>query len=287
MIYVINLMKILTIILLTTLLSARKLIPLTKEKKEFILSKGFDVDENSMEAIYDELPTGFPAEFDSRENWPHCMSMMQNEGECQSSWAMAASSVMSDRFCISLNKASSDVIFSPQYLLSCLPTQTGCKNKQKTDEVFKYLRDHGLPTEECVPYNSADGKARECSKDKCTKENKSFDLKKCAKDIYFSSSDAIKQEIYTHGPVYCTFNRYADFDNYKSGIYYMVSSPYNDLIEENRGVKVIGWGVENGIHFWIAMNSWGEKWGENAYFRIRMLEVNICEVAATCEPPPK
>jgi cathepsin B len=277
-------MKIFSILLLATLLSARKLIPLTEEKKEFVLSQGFDVDENAREVIYDEFPTAFPIEFDTREKWPHCLRLMPNEGECLASWAIASSSVMSDKFCITSNLTANHTL-SAQYLVSCMKTQGGCKNKHKSRDVFDYFTTHGLPTQECVPYVSTDGKERECSQQNCIDEKHNpFFVKKCNRTLFLSSTDAIKQELYRNGPVYCTFDRYSDFDNYKSGIYYMVPSPINNLIEQHRGVKVFGWGVENEIHFWIVMNSWGDKWGENGNFRIRMGEVNICQIAASCEP---
>lgn len=35
-------------------------------------------------------------------------------------------------------------------------------------------------------------------------------------------------------------------------------------------VKIIGWGSENGVNYWIAANSWGNAWGENGYFKIKV-----------------
>lgn len=34
-------------------------------------------------------------------------------------------------------------------------------------------------------------------------------------------------------------------------------------------VKLIGWGEEDGIPYWLAVNSWGLDWGDNGLFKIR------------------
>jgi cathepsin B len=53
--------------------------------------------------------------------------------------------------------------------------------------------------------------------------------------------------------------------NYRTGIYQYVSGSFLG----GHAVRVIGYGVLNGVNYWIAANTWGPYWGESGYFRIR------------------
>lgn len=33
-------------------------------------------------------------------------------------------------------------------------------------------------------------------------------------------------------------------------------------------IKIIGWGVENDLPYWLVVNSWNENWGEEGLFKI-------------------
>ena len=72
------------------------------------------------------------------------------------------------------------------------------------------------------------------------------------------------QEIYERGSVSAAFSVYEDFGNYKSGIYQHVTGGYLG----GHAIKIIGWGVENGVKYWLCANSWNESWGEKGFFRI-------------------
>lgn len=37
----------------------------------------------------------------------------------------------------------------------------------------------------------------------------------------------------------------------------------------NHLAKLIGWGKEGGLDYWLAVNSWGTGWGQNGLFKIR------------------
>ncbi|PIO63789.1 papain family cysteine protease [Teladorsagia circumcincta] len=80
-----------------------------------------------------------------------------------------------------------------------------------------------------------------------------------------SDEAAIRAEIMTNGPVQAAFTVYADFMLYTGGIYvHTAGKPMG-----GHGVKIIGWGVENGTKYWTVANSWNTDWGEDGgYFRI-------------------
>lgn len=51
---------------------------------------------------------------------------------------------------------------------------------------------------------------------------------------------------------------------YKSGVYqYVAGSSLG-----GHAVKIIGWGVENKVPYWLVVNSWNEGWGERGLFKI-------------------
>ena len=51
---------------------------------------------------------------------------------------------------------------------------------------------------------------------------------------------------------------YQDFFNYQSGVY----SHASGSVAGGHAIKIIGWGVENGVAYWICANTWNTSWGE-------------------------
>jgi len=73
---------------------------------------------------------------------------------------------------------------------------------------------------------------------------------------------------------------YQDFMNYKSGVYKYTSGG----LLGGHAVKMVGWGSENGVDYWICANSWSTKWGEQGFFRIKTGECNIDQAVYACAP---
>ncbi|RCN52248.1 papain family cysteine protease [Ancylostoma caninum] len=83
----------------------------------------------------------------------------------------------------------------------------------------------------------------------------------------------IMTEIMTRGPVVATYKIYEDFAYYKGGIYVHTAGEQKGA----HAVRVIGWGEENLVPYWLVANSWNTDWGEKGYFRI-LRGKNHCDI---------
>jgi cathepsin B len=68
--------------------------------------------------------------------------------------------------------------------------------------------------------------------------------------------------------------------SYKSGVYQHVSGG----VEGGHAIKVLGWGTESGVDYWLCANSWGTGWGESGFFRIKQGDCDINDQIYTCTP---
>jgi cathepsin B len=53
---------------------------------------------------------------------------------------------------------------------------------------------------------------------------------------------------------------------------------------EGHFLKVIGWGVENGLNYWLCANSWGAKWGEKGFIKFKQGDSGIEDNVYGCQP---
>ncbi|XP_016121449.1 cathepsin B-like, partial [Sinocyclocheilus grahami] len=72
------------------------------------------------------------------------------------------------------------------------------------------------------------------------------------------------KELFKNGPVEAAFTVYEDFLHYKSGVYQHVSGS----VLGGHAIKILGWGEENSVPYWLAANSWNTDWGDNGFFKI-------------------
>lgn len=205
--------------------------------------------------------TDLPDSFDSRTKWPNCIHAIRDQARCGSCWAFGASEAHSDRLCIA-SQEKINVVLSAQDLVSCDDGNFGCDGGY-LDEAWDFIVSDGLVTETCWPYSSQSGSVEDC-RSTCKNSEKWLAYKGKNARGFDSKTDA-KTDILTNGPVETGFEVYQDFMSYKSGIYKHTSGG----LLGGHAIKVVGWGVENGVKYWIAANSWTESWGEKGFFRIQ------------------
>jgi len=223
-----------------------------------------------------------PEEFDATKQWPDCVHPIRNQGKCGSCWAFASSEVLSDRFCIA-SQGKINVVLSPEDLVSCDYFDHGC-NGGNPALSWVFLKYFGIVSDACKPYTSGTGEVEKCNlfSHKCNGEGQVYKKYKAAKlpTIMANQIDKIKRSLVEEGPVETGFMVYKDFMDYKSGVYRQTSK---ELLG-GHAVKIVGYGVENGVEYWKVANSWGPTWGENGFFRIKIGECKFESMAIASTP---
>lgn len=229
--------------------------------------------------VYD--PNKLPSRFDARQQWAGQLAPIQDQGWCGSSWAISTAAVASDKFVI-MSKGVEHPQLSAQQLVACNSRgQRSCSGGY-LDRAWQFIRKFGLVDEECLPYNSQEQKCKMPRKGTlqgsgCKSPQGIGRLERyhVSPAYRLGNETDIMYEILNSGPAQATMKVYQDLFSYNGGIY----RKSRNVPEEYgyHSVRLVGWGIEDGIKYWVAANSWGEQWGEGGYFRIRR-GINECEV---------
>jgi len=130
----------------------------------------------------------------------------------------------------------------------------------------------GVVLDSCVPYTSGKAGIDGACPASCTASGHSYKKYHATGTVHsFTSITAIQNEIQTNGPIEVAFSVYQDFMSYKSGVYQHTSGGYAG----GHAVKMIGWGSESGLNYWLCANSWNTSWGEAGYFKIAFGQCGI------------
>ncbi|XP_030755997.1 cathepsin B [Sitophilus oryzae] len=241
--------------------------------------------------VHDVESVQVPVNFDSRTQWPDCPTIreIRDQGSCGSCWAFGAVEVMSDRICIHSNGKVNFHVSADDLVSCCYTCGMGCDGGFP-GAAFAYWVRKGLVSggpygseQGCRPYEIApcehhvNGTRPSCNGDdhktpKCIKQcEKSYSIpyetdKHYGQKSYSISSrvEQIQTEILTNGPVEGAFTVYEDLLQYKSGVYQHVTG--QEL--GGHAIRILGWGVENNIPYWLIANSWNSDWGDNGTFKI-------------------
>ncbi|KAK9101541.1 hypothetical protein Scep_024971 [Stephania cephalantha] len=126
-------------------------------------------------------------------------------------------------------------------------------------QAFEYLKyNGGLETEEVYPYTGKDGSCK-------------FNAENIAVK---GDEDELKYAVGLVRPVSIAFQVVRDFRHYNGGVY-TSNTCGSTPMDVNHAVLAVGYGVENGVPYWLVKNSWGADWGDHGYFKIEMGK-NMC-----------
>jgi len=252
---------------------------------------------------FEEL--GLPVEFDSAANWPNCADVIddiRDQSNCGCCWAFGAAEAASDRLCIATN-ATIKVPLSVEDMCFCAES-SGCNggelytawNRIQSGGLvtggqynntgplgtgwcsafsLPHCHHHGPQEDDPYPDEGTRGCPSVTTSPRCptscdssaVSPHNDFNNDKhtfTGNIRYLEDASAIAESIYTSGPVEVAFDVYSDFENYVGGVYQHVRGSYLG----GHAVKMVGWGIDNGVHYWKVANSWNQYWGENGYFRI-------------------
>ena len=226
----------------------------------------------------DEELKASPDSFDSRKAWPNCQSLfdIRNQAGCGSCWAFSAATVMSDRLCIGSQQSIQTRLSPEDVLACCFSCGNGCDGGFP-NAAWEYFMTSGI-----VSGNSY-GDTQWCKSYTIPADKKTYPTPACTRSCgspttnYFVNKtratsgyllvgeEQFKAEISKNGPIVASFTVYADFKQYKSGVYSHVTGE----VLGGHAIRVIGYGEENGVKYWTIANTWSENWGEGGYFRIK------------------
>ena len=198
-----------------------------------------------------------PPTFDSRTQWANCVHSVQDQGDCDGSWAMAAADVLSDRFCI---QSSKQVLLSPQYLIDCQTSASGCDGGTAAN-AWSYLSSSGSVLQSCVGFTGLDASCPI----KCTNGSAITKFKSTTGSVY-TGIQSMQAAITQSGPIEACFKLYTDFAAYRSGIYVNKAGTQVGL----ECVRLVGWGVQGSVTYWIGLAYYGAKWGQAGMFYMQM-----------------
>ncbi|CAO2813910.1 unnamed protein product [Amaranthus hypochondriacus] len=197
--------------------------------------------------------TSIPKSVDWRKKG--AVTPVKNQGACGSCWAFSTVAAVEGINQIVTGNLTS---LSEQELIDCDVSNNGC-NGGLMDNAFEFIvSNNGLHKEDDYPYLMEEGRCE------AKKEAMEVVTINGHRDVP-SNDEASLLKALAHQPVSVGIEASGrDFQFYSGGVFDGHCGSYL-----NHGVTAVGYGSTRGSDYIIVKNSWGPKWGEQGYIRMK------------------
>jgi len=239
---------------------------------------------------------------------------IRDQANCGSCWAFGTSEAMTDRLCIQSNGTLAAHLSAQDVTSCCHLADLGC-NGGVPPSVYTYYETEGVVSggnygdaSGCYAYELApcahhvdspdyapcdDGFTRtpSCARacddptrldwsDAKIKGGRGYSV--CSKDDAGSAradgtstcAQKMAAEIVANGPITAQYFVHEDFLSYAGGVY---EATKHSRMLGGHAIKILGFGTEDDVPYWLVANSWNEEWGMDGFFKIKRGS-NECQI---------
>jgi|GEM_PF-1591752 len=226
----------------------------------------------SQSALFSSYSTSSLPSFHTWRPW---MTSVKNQGSCGACTPFGAVGLLEGVIRIVTGYQNLPIDLSEQFAISC--GGGSCTVGMGISKMLTFLRDTGVPDEACLPYSERDDNCSWACWDWPNRVERIDSFQWITTGAF---DDVAVKNALLMGPVITKMNAYEDFVYYDEGVY---SHVWGSFLAEHV-VVLVGW--DDALRCWIAKNSWGMKWGEVGYFRIRYQDCGIAKGAAIISYTP-